>query len=29
MHQLADEHGFSAHIRTRREEIKLKARTPG
>jgi putative transposase len=29
MHQLADEHGFPAHIRTRGEEIKLKARTPG
>jgi len=29
MHQLADEHGFSARIRTRGEEIKLKARTPG
>jgi putative transposase len=29
MRQLADEHGFSAHIRTRGEEIKLKASTPG
>jgi len=29
MHQLADEHNFSAHIRTRGEEIKLKAHTPG
>ena len=27
--RLAAEHGFTAHIRTRGEEIKLKARTPG
>lgn len=29
MHDLADEHGFTPHIRTRGEEIELKARTPG
>jgi putative transposase len=29
MHQLAGEHGLTAHIRTRGEEIKLKARAPG
>ena len=29
MHELAAEHGFTAHIRSRGEEIELKARTPG
>ena len=29
IHELADEHGFRPHIRTRGEEIRLKARTPG
>jgi putative transposase len=29
MHELAREHGFTPHIRTRGEEIKQKARTPG
>ena len=29
MHELAGEHGFTPHIRTRGEEIKLKLRTPG
>ena len=29
MHQLAREHGFTPHIRSRGEEIKLRARTPG
>jgi putative transposase len=29
MHELAAEHSFTPHIRTRGEEIKLKARTPG
>ena len=29
MHELAREHGFTPHIRTRSEEIKQKARTPG
>jgi putative transposase len=29
MHQLADEHGLTPHVRTRGEEIKLKTRTPG
>ncbi len=29
MHALAAEHGLTAHIRARGEEIRLKARTPG
>ncbi len=29
MHELARQHGFTPHIRTRGEEIKQKARTPG
>jgi putative transposase len=29
MHELATRHGFTAHIRARGEEIKLKAHTPG
>ena len=29
MHELAGEHGFTPHIRSRGEEIELKARTPG
>ena len=29
MYMLAIEHGYSPHIRSRGEEIKLKARTPG
>jgi putative transposase len=29
MRELASEHGFTPHIRTRGEEIKLKLRTPG
>ena len=29
MHELATAHGFTPHIRTRGEEIKLKLRTPG
>ncbi len=29
MHRLADQHGFTPHIRARGEEIALKARTPG
>lgn len=29
MHDLAARHGFTPHIRTRGEEIKLRARTPG
>ena len=29
MHELATEHGFTAHVRTRGEEIALKLRTPG
>ncbi len=29
MHDLAVTHGYTPHIRTRGEEIKLKARTPG
>jgi putative transposase len=29
MHELAREHGLTPHIRTRGEEIKQKARTPG
>jgi len=28
MHELARQHGFTPHIRTRGEEIKHKARTP-
>jgi putative transposase len=29
MHDVARRHGYTAHIRARGEEIKLKARTPG
>ncbi len=29
MHDLAVKHGYTPHIRTRGEEIELKARTPG
>ncbi len=29
MHDLAINHGYTPHIRTRGEEMKLKARTPG
>jgi transposase len=29
MHELADQYGFTPHIRSRGEEIKRKARTPG
>jgi putative transposase len=29
MHALVHEHGFSAHIRTRGEEVALKLRQPG
>ena len=29
MHRLAVAHGYEPHIRTRGEEIELKARTPG
>jgi putative transposase len=29
MHDLALKHGYTPHIRTRGEEIELKARTPG
>jgi hypothetical protein len=29
VHELAGERGFTPHIRTRREQIKLKLRTPG
>jgi hypothetical protein len=29
MHELASQHSFTPHIRTRGEQIKLKLRTPG
>jgi putative transposase len=29
MHDIATRHGYTPHIRTRGEEIKLKAHTPG
>jgi putative transposase len=29
MHRLAQQHGFTPHIRARGEELKLKARIPG